>query len=133
MRCAFILTFVALLVGPVSAEEVADLSAALTSGSWSKIIGNPKMSDRYVYAFAKDGTYKSVLISDFTPRPTTTGRWKLVKTKDGKIHLNLKSKDAQYQWLREDSLIRYNAKKEVLLISGPRYNGEVPLRREKAK
>jgi hypothetical protein len=115
----------------VVADEVDDLTAVLTSGSWAKEIGNSKMPDRYVYSFAKDGTYKSVLYSDFTPRPTTTGRWELIKGKDNKIHLRLKNEEGKYAWLEDDSVVRYDKEKDVLRISGAKYAGEQPMRREK--
>jgi hypothetical protein len=133
MRCAIILGCLLLCAASAAADEVDDLSAALTSGSWSKAIGGPKMRDRYVYTFAKDGTYKSVLVTDFAPFPTTTGRWQLVKGKDRKIHLRLKNEGGKYPWLREDSIIRYDRRKDALLVSGARYAGEVPLRHQKGK
>jgi uncharacterized protein (TIGR03067 family) len=115
-----------------AADEVDDLSATLTSGSWAKDLGNPKMPERYVYTFAKDGTYKSVLFTDFTPAPTTTGRWQLVKDKDNKVRLRLKNEGGKYPWLAKDSVIRHDKEKDVLRVSGPQYDGEQPMRHEKA-
>jgi hypothetical protein len=131
MRRASLVGCFLLLAGSAGAGEAEDLSASLTSGSWSKDVGSPRMPDRYVYTFAKDGTYRSVLVSDFTPAPKTTGRWQLARGDDGKMHLRLKNEEGKYPWLGEDSVIRYDDKKDLLLISGPRYAGEVPLRHEK--
>jgi hypothetical protein len=118
-----------------SQKEVDDLLAVLTSGSWAKQLGNPKMPERCVYTFAKDGTYKSALITDHTP-PTTAGRWNLSTGKSGEVHLQLKvdkADEAKYAWLGEDSVIRYDRKRDVVVISGPGYAGEQMLMREKAK
>jgi hypothetical protein len=133
MKWASVLGCFLVLAGGAAADEGDDLSAALIEGSWVKDLGNAKMRDRYVYTFAKDGTYKSVLISDFTSAPTTTGKWQLDKDKDGKVHPRLSNEDKKYPWLGEDSVIRYDVKKVVLVVSGERYAGEVPLRHEKAK
>jgi hypothetical protein len=131
MRRAAVLGCLLLFAAGAPADEVDDVSAALTSGGWVKDLGNPKMPDYYLYTFARDGTYKSEFHSDFES-PPTTGKWQLVKGKDG-VHLRLKSQDGKYGWLAEDSVIRYDGKKDVLLISGPGDAGEVPLRRQKAK
>jgi hypothetical protein len=133
MKWASVLGCFLILAGGAAADEGDDLSAALIDGSWVKDLGNPKMPERYVYTFAKDGTYRSVFHSDFTPAPTTAGKWQLVKDKDGKVHLRLSNEDKMYPWLREDSVIRYETKKDALVVSGEGYAGEVPLRHEKAK
>ena len=132
MRCAAFLVGVLFLAGRSAADDAEDLTAALVSGTWvKKLSGDSKVPDRYVYTFAKDGTYKSVLISDFTPAPKTAGKWQLAPDKDGKLHLRLKNEDGKYPWLAEDSVVRYDPKKDALLVSGLKYAGEVPLRHEK--
>ena len=65
--------------------------------------------------------------------PTVTGRWELAPGKDGKILLRLKDQKGQkdYYWLRRESAVRYDPKRDVLLVSGEPYVGEVPLRHGK--
>jgi hypothetical protein len=49
--------------------------------------------------------------------------------------LRLKDQEGQkdYYWLSRESFVRYDAKKDVLLVSGDRYDGEQPLRHTKGE
>ncbi len=113
-------------------DPAKDLAAILVSGQWVKDHGTPPLQDQHVYTFAKDGTYTYKLVTDHTT-PTVTGRWELAAGKDGKVLLRLKDQKGQkdYYWLAEESVVRYDPKKDVLLVSGGRYDGEQPLRHVK--
>jgi hypothetical protein len=115
-------------------DPAKDLEAILVSGQWVKDHGTPPLQDQHVYTFAKDGSYTYKLVTDHTT-PTVNGRWELVAGKDGKIRLRLKDQKGQkdYYWLAQESIVRYDPKKDVLLVSGERYDGEVPLRHLKGE
>ena len=133
MKTASVLTCVLLSSCTHRSEVVvADLYAVLTTGKWVKDLGSGPWSEAYVYAFAKDGTYTSKLITDHTT-PTVTGRWELAKGENGKVHLRLKDQKEResYYWLYEDSVVRYDKEEDALVVSGERYAGEPRLRHEK--
>jgi hypothetical protein len=125
-----------LIAHPASAEDPAnELAAILASGQWVKDLGTPPLLvDQHVYTFAKDGSYTYKRVTDHNT-PTVTGRWELAAGKDGKILLRLKDQKGQkdYYWLAQETVVRYDRKKDVLLVSGERYDGEQPLRRVKSE
>jgi hypothetical protein len=118
---------------PGRADDPArELAAVLVSGRWVKDHGTPPLQDQHVYTFGKDGTYTYKLVTDHTT-PTVTGKWELAAGKDGKVLLRLKDQKGQkdYYWLDQESVVRHDPKKDVLLVSGGRYDGEQPLRHVK--
>jgi hypothetical protein len=116
------------------ADRVKGVAEVLVSGQWVKDIGKPPLQDQHVYTFAKDGHYTYKLVTDHNT-PTVTGRWEVAAGKDGKVHLRLKDQKGQkdYYWLRQETVVRYDPKKDVLLISGEQYDGEQPLRHVKVE
>lgn len=122
-----------LISSPGRTEDPAnDLAAVLVSGQWVKDHGTPPLQDQHVYTFDTDRTYTYKLVTDHAT-PTVTGRWKLAAGKDGKVLLRLKDQKGKkdYYWLAEESIVRYDPKKDLLLVSGGRYDGEQPLRHVK--
>ena len=134
-RTAFVL---ALAVGPLGPspgrtdDPAKDLADVLASGKWVKDLGEPPFNEMHVYTFAKDGTYTHKWETDQTT-PTVKGKWELVPGKDGKVRLRLKQETVpeNYGWLAPESVVRYDPKRDVLLVSGGRYVGEQPLRHVK--
>jgi hypothetical protein len=132
--CVFV---VALALGPLisaqgRAEDPDDLAITLVSGQWVKDLGTPPLQDQHVYTFAADGTYTYKLVTDHAT-PTVTGKRELAAGMDGEVLLRLKDQKGQedYYWFAEESVVRYDPKKDVLLVSGERYDGEQPLRHVK--
>ncbi|MFN0126978.1 MAG: hypothetical protein ACKV19_09885 [Verrucomicrobiales bacterium] len=126
----FDLALGALAPGSGRAKDSAkDLAAILVSGQWVKDHGKPPLQDQHVYTFAKDGRFSYKLVTDHNT-PLVTGRWELAAGKEGKVILRLKDQKGRkdYYWLAEGSAVRYDLKKDVLLVSGARYDGEQPLR-----
>lgn len=125
--CVFVLALGSLAFPLGCTEDSAkDLTAILVSGQWVKDHGTPPLHDQHVYTFAKDGRFTYKLVTDHNT-PLVTGRWELAAAKDGKVMLRLKDQK-DYYWLAEESAVRYDPKKDVLLVSGGRYDGEQPLR-----
>jgi hypothetical protein len=138
-RLAIALALGLLLPGSGCGEDPAkDLATVLISGQWVKDHGvpaqdgNPPLVDQHVYTFAKDGRYTYKWVTDHNT-PTVTGRWELAAGQDGKVLLQLKEQQGQkdYYWLAQQCFVRYDAKQDVLLVSGERYDGEQPLRHVK--
>lgn len=114
-------------------ERLKDLAGILVSGQWVKDLGAPPLQiEQHVYSFAREGTYTYKLVTDHDT-PTVTGRWELAMGKNGTVMLRLSEQNGQkdYYWLGEESVVRYEPKKDVLLISGKRYVGEQSLRHVK--
>lgn len=130
-RTAFVLALAVGLLIPTPGrtdDPTKDLTDALVSGQWVKDLGKPPLNEMHVYAFAKDGTYTHKWETDQTT-PTVAGKWELVAGKDGKVRLRLKqdSVPKDYGWLSPESVVRYDPKRDILLVSGGKYDGEQPL------
>jgi hypothetical protein len=130
--CVFVIAFSCGPLIPASGhteDPAKDLAAVLVSGQWVKDLGAPPLQqEQHVYTFATDGTYTYKLVTDHNT-PTVTGRWELTMGKNGKVLLRLKDQKGQkdYYWLREESVVRYDPKKDVVLVSGEPYVGEQAL------
>jgi hypothetical protein len=114
-------------------DPVKDLADILVSGQWVKDHGeNPLLLSRHVYTFAKNGHYTYKHETDYNT-PTVTGQWELAAGKDGKVLLRLKYENGrkEHYWLPEESTIRYDGKKDVLLVSGKLFFGEQTLQHVK--
>jgi hypothetical protein len=130
------ITIVACLLSVASVcyaeDELATLSATITSGKWVKNLGEGLAGEVYVYSFAKDGSYTAKLHTDYGT-PIITGKWALSKGEEGKILLRLHSQIGKkdYYWLREVSQVRHNKENDQLVISGAGYVGQQTMRHEK--
>lgn len=133
--CRIRVFVIALALGPLiphlarTEDPAKDLAVILVSGTWVKDHGTPPLQDQHVYTFTKDGRYTYKLVTDHTT-PTVSGSWVLATGKDGKALLRLNDQQGQkaYYWLAQESIVRYDPRKDVLLVSGERYDGEQPLR-----
>lgn len=146
MKCAgrlvAVSTVVAILLGchgrtvsPAQNEKIShaasasdELLANLTSGSWVRKIGEPPFEDSLVYTFFKEGTYKKALITDYPVEPEE-GTWLLTTDDDGRIRLILKNKSDRYYWLPRECFIRYDKKRNSLLVDGFNIGGTQELSR----
>lgn len=107
-----------------------ELLSNLTSGSWAKRLGQPPFVETVIYTFHKDATYSMKLLTDHPVEPVT-GEWELTEDKDGRYHLVLKNKQEKHYWLPQDSIIEYDKKSELLVISGKSIRNTQSLERMK--
>jgi len=115
---------------PTSAGKQNFLEA-LTAGSWTRELGGPGPpfgSDRLVFTFANDGTYTSQLFTDYPVDPIS-GEWRVSEDLEGRFHLLLSNKTAQYYFLPQQCLIAYEKQSDSLLVSGGSLVGTQKLQR----
>lgn len=95
-----------------------DVSPALVSGIWYADVRGPVpvMGTRYEYTFRKNGTFQAEILND-VPNPPASGKWRVV-VKDGKSMLVLVTKGDRAHLLPDESQVRYDKAKNVLLIRG---------------
>jgi hypothetical protein len=103
----------------------------LTAERWAIELGTGALSERYIYTFNSNGTYKTSVFSDYGARPIR-GTWQITNVQN-QIHLLLKNEEAYYFCIWRDSILEYDEQRDILILSGPRYTNEMSLDHVKAK